>query len=67
MVVPVSLFEVGDVRVPENRFSPVEPDERVPDADLSFTDRFDFRSRQDETGFNRILDRIIERGPFVVR
>lgn len=67
MVVSVSLFEVGDVRVPENRLSPVESDERVPDTDLSFTDRFDLRSRQDETGFNRILDRIIERGPFVVR
>lgn len=67
MVVPVPLFEVGDVRVPENRFSPVEPDERVPDTDFSFTDRFDLRPRQDETGFNRILDRIIERGPFVVR
>ncbi len=67
MVVPVPLFEVSDVRVPKNRLSPVEPDERVPDADFPFTDRFDFRSRQDETGFNRILDRIIERGPFVVR
>ncbi len=49
MVVPVPLFEVGDVRVPKNRLSSVEPDERVPDADFSFTDRFDFRSRQDET------------------
>lgn len=67
MVVAVPLFEVGDVRIPENRFSPVEPDERVSDTDLSFTDRFDLRARQDETGFNRILDRIIERGPFVVR
>ena len=62
--VPVAVG--GDVEGVEPSFAVFNPAEGVGEVAVAGTDRFDFRAGQDNTGFDRLQDRVIVASPAVV-